>query len=208
MERFQEIQNALNWDTYTTGGLPSEGQEIWVQWEPPERGWKVLNIDGAVSGMPLRGGAGGVIRGEDGEWLLGFSENVGQCSVAKAELRALIRGLKIAKEIPTPKLWVRSDSSNIIDSISKPIDYHQELSPLLQHCRELINWEGWEGKVSHCFRETNRVADKLAKLGLTMSLGVWIHREPPVETHDALYDDRRGYPGLGLYIINNINMGF
>ena len=84
MARFEEIQNALDWDICNPGALPTARQEIWVRWEPPERGWKVLNIDGAVSGNPARAGAGGVIRGEDGEWILGFSEKVGQCSVTKA----------------------------------------------------------------------------------------------------------------------------
>ena len=62
----------------------------------------------------------------------------------------------------------------------------------LNSCTQLLEWTGWDIKISHCFREVNRVADKLAKLGLNMSLGVLIHRDPPVEARGALQDDSRG----------------
>ena len=130
---------------------------------------------GAVRGNPGRASVGGVIRGEEGEWVIGFSENLGQCSVVKAELRALLRGLKIAKGIPIHKLWVQSDSNAVVGKLNNPISCHAEFSPLIDQCRLLIEWEGWEVKLSHCFRETNQVADKLAKLGLDMSIGVLIH---------------------------------
>jgi len=52
--------------------------------------------------------------------------------------------------------------------------------------------EGWDVQLSHCFREVNQVADRLAKLGMDMSLGVLIHRDPPVEIRNALYADKTG----------------
>jgi len=45
-----------------------------------------LNTDGAVKGNPGSIGAGGVIRGEKGEWIVGFSEYLGYCSATKAEI--------------------------------------------------------------------------------------------------------------------------
>jgi len=59
-------------------------------------------------------GAGGVIRGEEGEWVLGFSENVGHCSVIKAKFRAVLRGLKLAKEVPIHKLWLQTDLGQLL----------------------------------------------------------------------------------------------
>jgi len=56
----------------------------------------------------------------------------------------------------------------------------------------MIDWEGWEVKVSHCFREANQVADKLTKMGIEGSLGVTTYRVPPVETRDALYANSMG----------------
>jgi len=56
----------------------------------------------------------------------------------------------------------------------------------------MIEWEGWEVKVSHCFREANQVANILAKMDCEGMLGVTIHIVPPVGTTDALYADSVG----------------
>ena len=110
----------------------------------------------------------------------------------KAEVRALLRGLKIAKELAITKLWVQTDSSTLLSMLKNPSNWNTEVSPLIHQCAQLLEWTGWEIQISHCFREVNQVADKLAKLGLNMSLGVSIHREPPMEVRDALHDDSRG----------------
>jgi len=110
MAKFREIKDALDRDMQLMNSPPTEDLEVRVRWEPPMRGWKVLNTDGAVRGNPGSTGAGGVIRGEVGEWVLGFSENVGHCSVTKAEVKAILRGLNLAKEIPTQKIWIQTYS--------------------------------------------------------------------------------------------------
>ena len=56
----------------------------------------------------------------------------------------------------------------------------------------MIEWEGWEVKISHCFREANQVADMLAKMGIEGMLGLTIYRVSPVKTRDALYADSVG----------------
>jgi len=56
-------------------------------------GWRVLNTDGAVKGGTGPAGAGGVLRDDKGEWILGFSEYLGHCTAIKAEIRAALRGL-------------------------------------------------------------------------------------------------------------------
>jgi len=51
----------------------------------------------------------GVIRGDKGEWVIGFSENLGDCLAIKAEIRAVLRSLKLAKEVRTQRLWIQID---------------------------------------------------------------------------------------------------
>jgi len=140
--KFREIRNALDQDLHGLNTLIEERLETWVHWESPMRGWKFLNVDGAVRGNPGRASARGVIRGEEGEWVIGFSENLGQCSVVKAELHGLLRGLKIAKDIPIHKLWVQSDSNTVVGMLNNPISCHAEFSHLKDQCRLLIEWEG------------------------------------------------------------------
>jgi len=73
--------------------------------------------------------------------------------------------------------------------------WHPEHRFLLQQCRSLLDWEGWESKVSHCFRETNQVADILANMGSEGLLGVQIHSTPPKDVWEALYAD-----SVGVYL--------
>jgi len=71
---------------------------------------------------------------------------------------------------------------------------HPEHSRLLHKCKCLIQWEGWEVRISHCPREANQVADILARLGSTGTSGVSVFRLPPREVTEALYAD-----SLGVY---------
>ena len=73
--------------------------------------------------------------------------------------------------------------------LTRQKEWHPKYSFPLHQCNHMIEWEGWEVKVSHCFREANQVADILAKMGSEGMLGVTIHRAPLVGTRDALYAD-------------------
>jgi len=74
----------------------------------------VLNTDGASKGNPGKAGGGGVIRGNTGEWIRGFGESMGSCTVMKAEIKAVLRGLKIAKSLDIQQLRVQVDSSTLV----------------------------------------------------------------------------------------------
>uniref|UniRef100_A0A7C8ZGN9 RNase H type-1 domain-containing protein n=1 Tax=Opuntia streptacantha TaxID=393608 RepID=A0A7C8ZGN9_OPUST len=94
--KFEEVISALLQDNQERGSLKMLNSAIGVRWVPPSEGWVALNTDGAARGNPGPAGAGGVIRGERGEWIAGFSEHLGRCSSLKAELRAVLRGLRLA----------------------------------------------------------------------------------------------------------------
>jgi len=75
-----------------------------VSWEAPTLGWTILNTDGASKVNPGLSGGGGVLQGHRGEWICSFIENMGVCTSMKAELKAVFRVLKIAKERNIEKL--------------------------------------------------------------------------------------------------------
>ena len=52
--------------------------------------------------------------------------------------------------------------------------WHPEHRCLLHQCKHLLDWGGWEMKILHCFREANKVADILIKIGSEGTLGVAI----------------------------------
>jgi len=173
-------------------GIHPGQNEQWIRWEFPTEGWMVLNTDGAVKAQLGSAGAGGVIRDEWGNWIVGYSEYLGYCSIFKAELRGILRGLKIAKEHHITKLWIRTDSTSVVNALKNFRSEHREHFFLLQQCIQLLKWDRWEVQISHCFRETNQVADKLATIGTEGRLGVTIFQSPPPETHELLYADYAG----------------
>jgi len=109
----------------------------------------MLNTDGAARGTLGLAGAGGVLRDEAGTWIIGFSEHLGRCSAITAELWAALRGLKLAKEECTTKLWIQVDSTAIVSMLTTTTNFHPEYHSLIQQCKILLDWAGWEVKISH-----------------------------------------------------------
>jgi len=100
-------------DSPVTCSLHENNNERFIRWDPPPEGWVLLNTDGASKGNP---GVvvGGVIRGDRGEWIQGFSENFGVCTSMKAELKAVLCGLCMARELGRKKIWLQADSMVIV----------------------------------------------------------------------------------------------
>ena len=96
-------------------------------------------------------GAGGVIRDDNGEWLMGFFEYLGHCLALTVEIRAVIRGLKIAKELRAHRLWVRIDSRVLWGMLTNQNHGHPKYHFLVQQCRRLLQATDWEVKITHCF---------------------------------------------------------
>ena len=102
----------------------------------------MLNTDGAAKGNLGPAGAGRVLRDDKGEWIIGFSENLGYCSAIKAEIRAVLRGLKVAKEVCIHKLWIQVDSKAVVSMLTNHIIGHPENRFLIQQCKTLLDWGG------------------------------------------------------------------
>jgi len=188
----QEIIQALEKTDQRHTSTDIKRREHWVRWEPPEGGWRVLNTDGAARGTLGLAGAGGVLRGDHGEWILGFSEHLGCCSAIKGELRAVLRGLKLAKEAKTRQLLIQLDSTAAVSMLTGHSLCHSECSGIIQQCKNLMGWGGWEVRIIHCFREANQVADGLANMGLDGTLEVKTYHVPPTKIREYLYADQMG----------------
>jgi len=80
----------------------------------------------------------GVVRGSRGEWIRGFSENLGICISAKAELRAVLRGLRMTRALGLSKVWLQADSMVIVGLLRGEGVWNQIHRPLILQCKELI----------------------------------------------------------------------
>ena len=107
-------------------------------------------------------GCGGVIRGDCGEWLRGFSMKLKGCSVITAEARGVYERLKLCWSMGFKKVEVECDALRIVECINNQTD-EAEIRWLIQEIRELVSRD-WQVQVKHVYREANRCADQLARL--------------------------------------------
>ena len=90
------------------------------------------------------------------------------CTSMKAELKALYRGLQLAKSMNIEKLWVQLDSLVVVSMLNGNNSWSREHEPLMDRCKKLIQSQDWEIKISHCYRETNQVVDKLDNMRIDL----------------------------------------
>ncbi|OMO86377.1 reverse transcriptase [Corchorus capsularis] len=135
-----------------------------VHWIPPSYGWFKLNSDGSTLDNPGLSGSGGCIRNEFGEWMYGYARNIVHATSVHAELWGLRDGLKLALDKGISLLEVSIDAKVVITLIEKANANLHPLGNLIIDCRTLMS-QFHRLKLSHCYREGNRLADALANLG-------------------------------------------
>lgn len=161
-------------------------------WAPPPDNFFKLNSDGS-----LRDGiatAGGIIRNHRGEWVAGFSMNIGPSSIQDSEIWGLRQGLFLALQTGIKNLIVESDSLEAIQALNQDISPTTPAPALVLDCKGLLlKFEAT--RLRHSPRETNHAADFLAKIGHDLPQGVSIHESPPTGVLSIICND---ISGLGL----------
>ena len=73
---------------HCVAALKMQGRRVLrrIRWERLVQGWKKLNTNGACSLLHGLAGCGGVVRSEDGQWVVGFSKRIGVTNSFAAEL--------------------------------------------------------------------------------------------------------------------------
>ncbi|XVF39991.1 hypothetical protein PTKIN_Ptkin01aG0077600 [Pterospermum kingtungense] len=93
--------------------VPSDAQEYiskLVGWLPPPNGWITVNTDGCCKNNFSVAGCGGVLWDSNGEWIQGFSHNIGGCNVLAAKLWGAIIGLEVAWDTGHRQVQLEMDS--------------------------------------------------------------------------------------------------
>lgn len=107
-----------------------------------------------------------------------------------AEIKALLRGLRIASTMCIKPLIICTDSKELVSAITRG---HELYTNLIFESRSLL--QVLEAtRINHTFREQNRVADRLAKEGSKlMQLGVpIILSSPPASAVPFVEADKEG----------------
>ncbi|XP_071925430.1 uncharacterized protein [Coffea arabica] len=162
--RFQGVSIPRSWSDLldVVAGLRMSVNVLTVRWKCPLHAVVKLNSDGCSRGNPGRSGRGGLFQDSNGRFLLAFSCYFGEMTSLQAEMRALLHGVWLGVAWGLANLHLKSDSLVLIHIIQGrakcPWVVQRELQELLQyrhHYRE----------ISHCFREANKPADRLSKVG-------------------------------------------
>ena len=170
LTKFKEVCKALNTlDPLGPNVNRKTTKEIFIKWEVPPHGWMKMNLDGASKGNPGHAGGGGTIGDNLGKWIRSFSANFGRCTSVKAELLALLKGLQIARAEGIGHLLIQMDSQIVVNKIKEPVGKYQVYGKTIKKCQMLMTDPDWTVKISHCFRESNKVADFLANRGVVQS---------------------------------------
>jgi ribonuclease HI len=133
--------------------------------DPLSRGRQkvTLYVDGSCSGNPGDGGAGVVIKDEEGRTVTHIKRYLGSVTNNRAEYQALIVGLKEAQVLGTKEVEVYLDSELVVNQINGVYRVRDAtLKTLEGEVRRLLgHFARWV--VGYIPREANREADRLAR---------------------------------------------
>ncbi|CAN1824868.1 Putative ribonuclease H protein At1g65750 [Linum perenne] len=145
--------------------------------------------------------AGRIIQDFQGQAIDAFSANLGARSIMRAELRAAEIVLTRAWELGAKKVILELDSLAAVLSIQEPSTWDSRHGPTLLQI-QLLRSRDWQVVVQHCYREANRVADLLAHLGHSNSLGTHPIVSWPSNIRSACFSDCTGCPTPELFLFN------
>lgn len=162
-----------------------------IHWERPIAGWKKLNTDGSCLGGVDRAGCGGLVRNEQGQWVAGFSRHIGSTNSFIAELWGLREGLLLCCNLNIDSLVVEMDAQAVVEVFKNAAYVNNAISPLLDDCRYLAT-RFQRIQFTHCYRQANRCADILARMGAIQDVDFISFSSPPVYVYNVFKDDLNG----------------
>ncbi|KAK0586151.1 hypothetical protein LWI29_001876 [Acer saccharum] len=162
-----------------------------IAWSPPDLDWVKLNVDGSLNPESGMISAGGIVRNHLKNWIGGFALNRGTGSILEAELWGIFEGLQFLWKAGFKKVVVESDSQIAVGLLTNSTHACHPLFSIIQSCKGLMS-NKWCCIIRHVYREGNRVADGIAKLGHSLGLGITFFSDPPPQIFDYLEDDYTG----------------
>ncbi|KAL7191554.1 hypothetical protein ACSBR2_023602 [Camellia fascicularis] len=121
-------------------------------------------------------------------WLWGYYGKLGHCTSLEAELWAIYKGLTILFQKGVTNVEIESDSAQAISNIQQGPTHN---SPFInEDAKFLLN--RCNCSLGHTMREGNKVAGKLANLGVAQDDHVVILEDSPEAVRSLLIDDMTG----------------
>ena len=115
-------------------------------------------------GNPKKVGGEVIIRCSNGDLIAGCMRKLGYTSSNLAKLWALRDGLDLTKQLNIENIFIEMDAEFLIYLLSNLSIENLILEPLLTECKNLMKIFP-NCTVAHVYKEANRCADKLARMG-------------------------------------------
>lgn len=132
----------------------------------PAKGRAILHADGASRGNPGPSSIAAIVYLPNGEELVSVAKRIGKATNNVAEYRAVIEGMKLAREVGVRELTVRVDSELVMKQLTGA--YRIKSADLAPLAREVAAEARHFASCTfeHVRREENREADRLANAAL------------------------------------------
>ena len=150
-----------------------------------------LNTDASSFDSLGLAGGGGVLRDEEGKWVIDYARKIGTTNSFLAELWALRDGLFLCLQAHVQAIIIEMDAKTIVDAFSHQSNSNVIISSLMDDCKYLVT-QIPQVRFRHVYREANRCADRLAKLGPSMDVDFAIFSCPLVDILPIFEPDCHG----------------
>jgi ribonuclease HI len=133
----------------------------------------------------VQGGA--VIRDARGSFIAGAAQYYANVLDAPmGEVMALKEGMKLAQHMGCSRLIIHSDCTEVVDTMKTGGMPATVSAPVYDECMEL--WQEFVViSIEYCNRDTNRVADELARLAMDSKLSCIWDDEPPTVADPGVF---------------------
>ena len=194
----QLVSSAMAWyEDYTKFNSSSPKEEPVRSnrrqvWSTPDTGTLKLNVDGSFVAPGVYGGAGGVLRDDQGQFIAGFAHRLDFIfSALHAELLAMRYGLDLLHTMGISKAIIESDYLAAVQVVNSPVYDLSPLGSLISDIRTSLANHG-EICISFAPRQTNMVAHKLAGYGYDVNIHYeWLTHAPDLILDALMYDWNR-----------------
>lgn len=168
----------------------------------PEEGWIKVNCDGASRGNPGRSGIGFCLRDDRGDVKYAAGREIEESSNNEAEVKAMVEALRVCKVMNYLQICLQTDSmllKNIIEGLWKPP------WTIIDQIEEIMKFkEEHNIKVSHTYREGNRLADHLANYALDVEdIECYDYWELDAIGRRIVNEDKHQWPYLRIKVARN-----
>lgn len=150
-----------------------------------------MNIDGSASSNSDPAGGGGLIRDENGDWMIGFARRTGNTNSFMAELWALRDGLQLCLQIHAHFVIIESYAKAIVDAFNSPTSSNSIVSSIMDDCRHMAT-RILQKRFRHIYKEANKCADFLARISILLDNDFIVFSSSPVDLDSSLEANANG----------------